>query len=41
MIDKAIIESHMEELGANVSIPGVHLKQFPYPCHMKDELVSI
>ncbi|XP_029639515.1 uncharacterized protein LOC115214454 [Octopus sinensis] len=41
MIDKAIIESHMEEFGANVSIPGVHLKQFPYPCHMKDEYLHI
>ncbi|GAB1599090.1 hypothetical protein Ahia01_000186200, partial [Argonauta hians] len=41
IIDKAIIESHMEDLGINSSLPSVHLKQFPYPCHMKDEYLHI
>lgn len=41
MIEKAIVETHIESSGINFSLPGIQLKQFPFPCHMKDEYLHI
>lgn len=41
MIERAIVETHIESSGKNFSLPGIALKQFPFPCHMKDEYLHI
>lgn len=35
MIEKSIVVQHT----GNVNTPGIILQQFPYPCHIIDQLV--